>query len=242
LSRARIGLLTSQGYPLLGYVVDRISAILDTDLLVICDSKDVTERDQRLFQEQTEGALEPRPFERGTYRWTTVTDHNGPDTLQLIRREHIDLLVNVCTPRRITPRLLAEPRLGVLNVHPGILPRYRGASCCEWAIYNDDPVGVSAHFMDDGLDSGPIIFTRELEVTPGQIYTQARVELYKLWVDACGEAVVEVLGQGLTPAVLPAQPEFPVFKPIPDGLLAEVKERLARGTYTGACREGRMSV
>jgi len=231
MTRARIGLLSSQGYPLLGYVVDRISAVRGTEVLVIIDSKDVTDRDRRLFSERTDGGLFPRPFDGGSYHSATVDDHNGEDALRLIREEQIDLLVNVCTPRRIRSGLLSEPRFGVINVHPGVLPKYRGASCCEWAIYYDDPVGVSAHFMDEGLDSGPIIFTRTLDVTPGQTYSQVRVGLYRLWADACGEAVAEVLDRGLTPGALPPQPGAPVFKPIPEALLIEVKDKLERGAY-----------
>jgi folate-dependent phosphoribosylglycinamide formyltransferase PurN len=242
MTRTRIGLLTSQGYPLLGYMVDRISAVRGTDLLVVIDSQDVTDRDHRLFAERTEGGMLPRPFDGGMCRSVTVNDHNGEDTLRLVRQEHIDLLVNVCTPRRIGSQLLAEPRLGVLNVHPGILPKYRGASCCEWAIYHDGPVGVSAHFMDEGLDSGPIIFTRELDVAPGQTYSQVRVGLYKLWADVAGEAVAEVIDRGLTPGALAPQPNVPVFKRMPDALLAEVKEKLARGAYAGARRGERTAV
>lgn len=230
-ARARVGLLTSQGYPLLGYIVDRISAIGDVEPFVIVDSKDVTDRDHRIFAERTEGELPPRPFDAESYRWATVDDHNGEDALRLVHDERIDLLVNVCTPRRIKSGLLSGSRLGVVNVHPGILPRYRGASCCEWALYNDDPVGVSAHFMDEGLDSGPIIFTRTLDVTHGQTYSQVRVALYRLWADTVGEAVAEVLDRELTPGALSPQPDAPAFKPMPGALLAEVKEKLARGAY-----------
>lgn len=228
---ARVGLLTARGYPLLGYVVDRVSAIGGVDVCVIVDSKDVTDRDHRLFAERTDGGLAARPFVAGAYPSTMVSDHNGPDTLDFVRETHIDLLLNVCTPRIIGSDLLHAPPFGIVNVHPGILPKYRGASCCEWAIYNDDPVGVTAHFMDEGLDSGPIIFTRQLAVTAGQTYPQVRVSLYRLWVDACGDAVADVLNRRLTPKALPPQPDAPVFKPISDALMTQVKAKLTRGAY-----------
>lgn len=53
------------------------------------------------------------------------------------------------------------PRLGMLNVHPSLLPRYRGAAPVLWAIRNgDEEIGVTVHRVDDGADTGPILAQR----------------------------------------------------------------------------------
>ncbi|MFM7817159.1 MAG: methionyl-tRNA formyltransferase, partial [Verrucomicrobiota bacterium] len=63
---------------------------------------------------------------------------------------------------QLLPRALLEiPRLGCLNVHTSLLPRWRGAAPIQWAIASgDSETGVSLMSMDVGLDTGPVIATR----------------------------------------------------------------------------------
>ena len=54
--------------------------------------------------------------------------------------------------------VLDVPRLGVVNVHGGLLPEYRGGHVMQWAIINGEPeTGVTLHYMDAGIDTGPVI-------------------------------------------------------------------------------------
>ena len=57
----------------------------------------------------------------------------------------------------VPPAVLEIPKLGTINGHYGLLPRYRGMNVTEWSIYHDDPVGVSVHLVDSGIDTGPIV-------------------------------------------------------------------------------------
>ena len=50
--------------------------------------------------------------------------------------------------------LLDVPRLGVLNIHLGLLPEIRGMSSPEWSLLNRVPVGITIHYMDAGIDTG----------------------------------------------------------------------------------------
>ena len=233
----RVGLLTTREHPLLGRLLERLGGGRSTDatstrhVTVICDRKGLSRADFDRFAARTAGALPPVTVRWGDYEAVDVDDHNGADTVATVRDRQIELLINAGTPRRLGAALLAAPRLGVLNVHPGILPKYRGASCCEWAILNDDPIGVTAHFMDEGLDSGPIILARTLPVRRGQTYPEVRAALYRLWIEACADAVDEVAARGLMPSMLPAQAEAATFGPIPDALLAQVVDKLQRGAY-----------
>ena len=59
---------------------------------------------------------------------------------------------------RLSPDVLAVPRLGALNIHPSALPKYRGPSPVLWAIRNGDPcMGLTVHRMTDRIDAGPIL-------------------------------------------------------------------------------------
>lgn len=61
--------------------------------------------------------------------------------------------------------LLDVPRLGVVNFHAGMLPRYRGRNVINWAIINgEEEIGITAHQVDEGIDTGAIVLQRALPI------------------------------------------------------------------------------
>lgn len=70
---------------------------------------------------------------------------------------------------KIIPKeILDLPRLGILNVHPSLLPKYRGASPIQNQILNNEEhVGVTIMHMDEEMDHGPIVAQKEVEFEPG---------------------------------------------------------------------------
>ena len=61
--------------------------------------------------------------------------------------------------------VLDLPRLGVVNFHAGMLPRYRGRNVINWAIINgEEEIGITAHQVDEGIDTGAIILQRALPI------------------------------------------------------------------------------
>jgi methionyl-tRNA formyltransferase len=70
--------------------------------------------------------------------------------------------------------LLAVPRLGTINAHFGMLPAYRGMNVAEWSIYHDDPVGVTIHLVDAGIDTGPILLRERITLEPGDTFASLR--------------------------------------------------------------------
>ena len=75
-----------------------------------------------------------------------------------IQEEAPDVLVVISYGQILRPKVLALPRIGCVNVHGSVLPRHRGASPVQAAILSGDPTtGVTTMFMDEGLDSGPIL-------------------------------------------------------------------------------------
>ena len=76
-----------------------------------------------------------------------------------------DVVVIIAYGQIIPPRLIAIPRLGWINVHASLLPKYRGAAPINWAIINGDTrTGVTTMQIDAGLDTGPMLLRRELEI------------------------------------------------------------------------------
>jgi methionyl-tRNA formyltransferase len=78
-----------------------------------------------------------------------------------------DAIVVVAYGRLIPPWMLALPRLGCINLHASLLPRYRGAAPIQWAVANGDAfTGNSTMLLEEGLDTGPILLQRAFGIAP----------------------------------------------------------------------------
>jgi methionyl-tRNA formyltransferase len=78
-----------------------------------------------------------------------------------------DVVAVVAYGELLTPEVLDVPRLGCVNLHFSLLPRWRGAAPVQRAILEGDAItGVTAMLMDEGLDTGPILATREEPIGP----------------------------------------------------------------------------
>jgi len=76
-----------------------------------------------------------------------------------LREGEIDVLLNVHSLFIICSEVLAAPRLGAFNLHPGPLPRYAGLNAVSWAIYRGEHThGVTVHKMEPGIDTGAIVY------------------------------------------------------------------------------------
>lgn len=83
-----------------------------------------------------------------------------------MREEGVDLLLNVHSLFVINKDVVAAPRLGAFNMHPGPLPRYAGLNAPSWAIYRGERThGVTIHWMLAGIDTGPIAYQEMVDVT-----------------------------------------------------------------------------
>jgi methionyl-tRNA formyltransferase len=80
-----------------------------------------------------------------------------------------DLIITAAYGRIFRPRALAIPRLGCVNLHASLLPRYRGVAPVNWAIINGETeAGVTTFFMDEGVDTGDIILARSTPIWPDE--------------------------------------------------------------------------
>ena len=77
-----------------------------------------------------------------------------------------DLIVVVAFGQILSQRILDIPRLGCVNVHASLLPRYRGAAPIHWSVINGEKkTGVTTMLMDAGLDTGDMLLKDEVEIT-----------------------------------------------------------------------------
>lgn len=94
-----------------------------------------------------------------------VTSLRDPATLAAFAVYEPDVICVACFSQRIPPEILRLPRLGCLNIHPSLLPLNRGPDPLFWTFrYGEASTGVTIHQMDDGLDTGPILLQKHLDV------------------------------------------------------------------------------
>src|SRR6185312_2883030 len=107
-----------------------------------------------------------------------------------IAGEGFDLFVLASYGRILPQELLDVPRLGALNVHPSLLPKYRGATPIQTALRNGDAeTGVSIMLMDAGLDTGDIVLREGVAIAPAETYGELH--------DRLANAGAELLGRAL---------------------------------------------
>lgn len=95
------------------------------------------------------------------------------EALALFTSEPFDAAVVVAYGRILPPAFLRAPRLGCVNVHFSLLPKYRGAAPVNWAIVRgESETGVTTMLMDEGLDTGDVLLQRAAAVYHGDTAPQ----------------------------------------------------------------------
>jgi len=93
-------------------------------------------------------------------------DVNSEEIIGFVREFEADLIVTASFWARLSRELLAAPRFGGLNIHPSLLPRYRGAAPVQHAILNNDAVtGVTIFQMRERMDAGEILGREETPIS-----------------------------------------------------------------------------
>ena len=137
--------------------------------------------------------------------------------LDLVQSFRSDLCVMAYVTLLVPRRVLDAPRFGTIQYHPSLLPLHRGPSSINWArIHGDHETGLTIFWPDEGLDEGPILLQKEVEVAPddtvGSLYFD---KLFPMGVEAVAEAV-ELVRAGTAP---------------------RIEQDESRATYEGWCRE-----
>lgn len=127
-------------------------------------------RDQRHYAEAFERIGAP-PFERSAGQTLFARDINSMEVARQIEALKPDLIVVSGTRLIRRPVLGCASRFGMINLHTGLSPYYRGGPCTFWALYNEEPeyAGATVHILTAGIDSGDIILSGrpQLETTDG---------------------------------------------------------------------------
>ncbi len=240
-SKFRIGLLTTIDSPLLPFFIDTILNQKFKDIIVICDSKKISDKNKKIWLDRTGGEFEKNEnkniniyqISNAKIPFYFVNNHNDEDTLNLIEYLSVDVMINAGTPRKLKKNILEKTKYGVVNIHPGILPYYRGCSAVEWAILNNDKVGNTAHFLTENYDEGNIIFSEWYEFPIKANYRSIRIKVYREGTVLAGKALRYIFDKKITSNEgIPQNQKFAKYwSPIPDEKFSKVIDLVDNGRY-----------
>jgi methionyl-tRNA formyltransferase len=128
---------------------------------------------------------------------------NNPEFRAELEATAPDAIVVVAYGRILPPWMLALPRLGCINLHASLLPRYRGAAPIQWAVAMGDAyTGNTTMLLEEGLDTGPILLQQTIDIKPNQ----TAAELFGVLAQAGAPLAVETLA-GIASGTIQPKPQ-----------------------------------
>jgi len=132
--------------------------------------------------------------------------------LSLFRELKPDLVVLVAFGQILPREILETPPSGCVNVHPSLLPRYRGAAPIRWAlIRGEEKTGVTILFMSEEVDAGDMILQEEVPVGPEDTYDSLHDRLARTGARLLVEALGKI--EGGTAGPIPQDGRKATFAP-----------------------------
>jgi methionyl-tRNA formyltransferase len=117
----------------------------------------------------------------------------NPDFVRQLESLRPDLILVAAYGQILPPAILDLPRLGCVNVHTSLLPKYRGAAPIQWAILNgDSETGVTLMQMDAGLDTGPILSQASCPITDADTSESLHARLAELGASLLVQTIPDI--------------------------------------------------
>ena len=173
-------------------VLEMVAAGLDDVVGVFCPP----DSEGRSLDPLKEVALERGLTVHQPRTWKT------DEALELLQSFRSDLCVMAYVTLLVPQRVLDAPRFGTIQYHPSLLPLHRGPSSINWTrIQGDHKTGLTIFWPNEGLDEGPILLQKEVEIaqddTVGSLYFG---KLFPMGVEALAEAM-ELVRAGTAPRI-----------------------------------------
>jgi methionyl-tRNA formyltransferase len=232
----RFGVLATYDGPLLGVLLAALRKHGATPSALILDSQLMTEKDRRIHDERTKGEMPWIPLHQDAAGVPAyfVESHKDATTLAVTTALSLDFLINGGTPRILREPLLEATPLGVISCHPGRLPAYRGCTCPEWAVFNDDPICNTVHRMTAGIDEGPVLRIDPVTFATPCSYQDMRLAVYRQGMELLARVTGELQSGTLDASSFVEQGPGTYRHPIDDERMAIVRTKLESGSYSPA--------
>lgn len=175
-----LAVLSTENNPILPFFLKKLIKT-NIKFVLILDKKKTPLKDLNIFRERTEKNFVDYDLYdlKKNFNVLFINSHNQKYLKKIINDKKILMGINVGVTRKISKKTIKYFKKGILNIHPGILPYYRGCTCVEWAIFNNDRVGNTIHLMNEDYDKGPIIDIQKYYFKKNDTYKKIRTTVYK---------------------------------------------------------------
>ncbi len=117
---------------------------------------------------------------------------NDEESMTVLKNLDLDFIIVVAFGQILPKKILDIPKYGCINLHGSLLPKYRGAAPIQWSVINGETLaGNTTMLMDVGLDTGDMLLTNKVEVTPdmtsGELYEILKVTGADLLINTINE-------------------------------------------------------
>lgn len=134
--------------------------------------------------------LKEYALEKNLKIYQPIKIKNNTEFLDEIKTLAPDVICVVAYGKILPKEILEIPKLGCINVHGSLLPKYRGAAPIQWAVLNGDKTtGITTMYMNEGMDTGDMILKEEVEIGPEETTGDLWQKLSKIG----GEILVKTL-------------------------------------------------
>ncbi|MEB3335835.1 MAG: methionyl-tRNA formyltransferase, partial [Leptolyngbyaceae bacterium] len=145
--------------------------------------------------------------------WQPKSIKKSDETLTQLAESQADAFVVVAYGQILSQRILDMPKLGCINAHGSLLPKYRGAAPIQWSLYHGEAeTGITTMLMDAGMDTGPMLLKAS---TPIGLLDQAQElaqRLAALSADLLVETLLKLEQQTIQP--IPQDPDQATYAPL----------------------------
>ena len=179
----RIAVLASGGGTNLQAILDKLHGGGEIEVVGVASDKSGAEALERARAAGVETQLFP------------AADHPDRDTRDLaiadwLTERDVELVVLAGYMQLLSPEFILRFPHRIINVHPALLPSFPGVEAVQQALDHGTKVtGVTIHFVDDGVDSGPIIFQRSVEVPESRDWDALEEQIHATEHDLLPEAI-----------------------------------------------------
>jgi folate-dependent phosphoribosylglycinamide formyltransferase PurN len=131
---------------------------------------------------------------------------NGPGSESFIRACAPDVIISAFFNRILKKNIIVLPKTGILNVHPGWLPHYKGAMSYFWTLKNNEPYGgVTLHWINEGIDTGDIIAQRRFRLHRHSTQHQALLKAAVIGATLIRKSLEKISAGQSLPAIAQAE-------------------------------------
>tara|TARA_B100000575_G_C23129672_1_gene655059 strand:- start:1727 stop:2470 length:744 start_codon:yes stop_codon:yes gene_type:complete len=236
--KINFGILTTFDHPLLPFYLSEIEKKRLKNVSIICDSKIRGKKSTDIWLQRTQASFNDRyreEFQLHNYdpqfKFYFVDNHNSIEALKLYSEINLNCFLNAGTPRKIGGELIRNSGLGVVNIHPGVLPKYRGSCAVEWAIINDDQIGNTAHFMNEDYDAGPIIDIEKYIFGKVDSYVDIRSRVFMSGIKLAINVLKFAQDEGTIYSTSQDEKHSDYYSPINNKQLLQIEQKLQSQQY-----------